>query len=165
MSQQSCSPLQTGAEPNPSCMRDVHLYTVCCRRAVFTHGSVRSTHVMLTLLQVITPLLRILEKMHAMKLLHRDIKPENIFLTSLGKFRLGDFGLAIKYDEEVPFSRSGTLDYMAPEVRPCSAHACEQPGLEPPGGVSWYLCGAINCRSSDRQHVARHGGGTCAKRM
>jgi serine/threonine protein kinase len=68
-------------------------------------------------LQVITPLLRILEKMHSLKLLHRDIKPENIFLTGLGKFRLGDFGLAIKFDEEVPFSRSGTLDYMAPEVR------------------------------------------------
>lgn len=67
--------------------------------------------------QVITPLLRILEKMHSLKYLHRDIKPENIFLTSLGKFRLGDFGLAIKFDEEVPFSRSGTLDYMAPEVR------------------------------------------------
>ncbi|KAF6256038.1 kinase-like domain-containing protein [Scenedesmus sp. NREL 46B-D3] len=66
--------------------------------------------------EVITPLLRILEKMHSLKLLHRDIKPENIFLTGLGKFRLGDFGLAIRFDEEVPFSRSGTLDYMAPEV-------------------------------------------------
>lgn len=55
--------------------------------------------------------------MHALKLLHRDIKPENIFLTGLGKFRLGDFGLAIKFDEELPFSRSGTLDYMAPEAR------------------------------------------------
>eukprot|EP00877_Chromochloris_zofingiensis_P008085 jgi/Chrzof1/352/Cz01g12180.t1 len=66
--------------------------------------------------EIITPLLRILEKMHSLKLLHRDIKPENIFLTSLGKFKLGDFGLAIKYDEEIPFSRSGTLDYMAPEV-------------------------------------------------
>jgi hypothetical protein len=38
--------------------------------------------------QVIAPLLRILEKMHALKLLHRDIKPENIFLTGLGKFKL-----------------------------------------------------------------------------
>lgn len=66
--------------------------------------------------QVITPLLRILEKMHGLKLLHRDIKPENIFLTAAGKFKLGDFGLAIKFDEELPFSRSGTLDYMAPEV-------------------------------------------------
>lgn len=39
-------------------------------------------------MQVIAPLLRILEKMHTLKLLHRDIKPENIFLTALGKFRL-----------------------------------------------------------------------------
>lgn len=65
---------------------------------------------------MIAPLLRILEKMHALALLHRDIKPENIFLTALGKFKLGDFGLAIKIDEELAFSRSGTLDYMAPEV-------------------------------------------------
>lgn len=68
------------------------------------------------LLQVITPLLRILEKMHSMMLLHRDIKPENIFLTGMGKFKIGDFGLAIRFDKELPFSRSGTLDYMAPEV-------------------------------------------------
>ena len=47
----------------------------------------------------------------------RDIKPENIFLTSSLQFKLGDFGLAIKIDEELPFTRSGTLDYMAPEVR------------------------------------------------
>ena len=46
----------------------------------------------------------------------RDIKPENIFLTAALKFKLGDFGLAIRADEELPFTRSGTLDYMAPEV-------------------------------------------------
>jgi len=69
--------------------------------------------------QVITPLLRILEKMHSMMLLHRDIKPENIFLTSMGKFKLGDFGLAIRMDKELAFSRSGTLDYMSPEVSQC----------------------------------------------
>ena len=33
---------------------------------------------------------------------------------------LGDFGLAILCDEELPFTRSGTLDYMAPEVSPCA---------------------------------------------
>jgi serine/threonine protein kinase len=75
-------------------------------------------------LQVITPLLRILEKMHNMMLLHRDIKPENIFLTGMGKFKLGDFGLAIRFDKELAFSRSGTLDYMAPEVRGVCAGGC-----------------------------------------
>jgi serine/threonine protein kinase len=52
-----------------------------------------------------------------MRMLRRDIKPENIFLTTDLRFKLGDFGLAIKADEELPFTRSGTLDYMAPEVR------------------------------------------------
>ena len=46
----------------------------------------------------------------------RDIKPENIFLTGRTKFKMGDLGLAIRATEELPFTRSGTLDYMAPEV-------------------------------------------------
>ena len=66
--------------------------------------------------QIIAPLLRVMEKCHSLRLMHRDIKPENIFLTRGGKLRLGDFGLAINFTQEVPFSRSGTLDYMAPEV-------------------------------------------------
>ena len=32
------------------------------------------------------------------------------------RFKLGDFGLGINAEEELPFTRSGTLDYMAPEV-------------------------------------------------
>lgn len=45
------------------------------------------------------------------------LQPENIFLTRGGQLRLGDFGLAVDLARELPFTRSGTLDYMAPEVR------------------------------------------------
>ena len=51
------------------------------------------------------------------RMLRRDIKPENIFLSASHRFKLGDLGLAICSAEELPFTRSGTLDYMAPEVR------------------------------------------------
>ena len=74
--------------------------------------------------EVLAPLLRVLEQMHSLGLLHRDIKPENIFLTASGRFKLGDFGLAIDARQELPFARSGTLDYMAPEVACCSVAAC-----------------------------------------
>lgn len=67
-------------------------------------------------LQIIVPLLRVLVLMHEQHILHRDIKPENIFLTGKHKLKLGDLGLAIRSNEELPFTRSGTLDYMAPEV-------------------------------------------------
>ena len=46
----------------------------------------------------------------------RDIKPENLFLTSTGALRVGDFGLALNFQQEAARSRVGTLDYMAPEV-------------------------------------------------
>ncbi|KAK9832049.1 hypothetical protein WJX81_002111 [Elliptochloris bilobata] len=65
---------------------------------------------------VIAPLLRLLVALHARRILHRDIKPENIFLTQGMTFKLGDLGLAIQGDRELPFTRSGTLDYMAPEA-------------------------------------------------
>ena len=32
--------------------------------------------------------------------------------------KLADFGLSIDATEERPVTRAGTLDYMAPEVRP-----------------------------------------------
>ena len=66
---------------------------------------------------MIAPLLRVLVALHRQRILHRDIKPENLFLTRKRAMVLGDFGLAIRCDEELPFTRSGTLDYMAPEVR------------------------------------------------
>eukprot|EP00967_Tisochrysis_lutea_P019830 scaffold22559_cov21-Tisochrysis_lutea.AAC.1 len=43
-------------------------------------------------------------------------QPENLFLTKMFKLKLGDWGLATNCAEEIPFSRSGTLDYMSPEA-------------------------------------------------
>ncbi|WIA42359.1 hypothetical protein OEZ86_008368 [Tetradesmus obliquus] len=66
--------------------------------------------------EVILPMLLTLEHLHARSIYHRDIKPENIFFTREGKFKLGDFGLAIDASLERSKSRVGTLDYMSPEV-------------------------------------------------
>ncbi|KAF6263970.1 kinase-like domain-containing protein [Scenedesmus sp. NREL 46B-D3] len=66
--------------------------------------------------EVLLPMLLTLEHLHARSIYHRDIKPENIFFTREGKFKLGDFGLAIDASLERSKSRVGTLDYMSPEV-------------------------------------------------
>ena len=50
-------------------------------------------------------------------LIHRDIKPENIFVDSLGRFKLGDFGIARTIEKTTGgLSKKGTESYMAPEV-------------------------------------------------
>ena len=70
-------------------------------------------------LQVLRPALLALHYMHARGVVHRDIKPENILVTA-ASIKLADFGLSINADHERPVTRAGTLDYMAPEVRPPS---------------------------------------------
>lgn len=65
---------------------------------------------------MVAPLLQVLVRLHIDRIVHRDIKPENLFLTRKRQLKLGDLGLAIVAAEELPFTRSGTLDYMAPEV-------------------------------------------------
>ena len=77
------------------------------------------------------PILSALASLHAEGIVHRDIKPENIFLTSNGKFLLGDFGLA-RFDGRDAKTKTGlifgTPAYVAPEVlkapeRPATARA------------------------------------------
>ena len=61
----------------------------------------------------------VLQYLHTRAIIHRDIKPENILFADKGScLKLADFGLAIDLREERAVTRAGTLDYMAPEVRP-----------------------------------------------
>ena len=50
-------------------------------------------------------------------IVHRDIKLENIFVSSMGDYKLGDFGIARTLEKTVGgLSKKGTTAYMAPEV-------------------------------------------------
>ncbi len=50
-------------------------------------------------------------------IIHRDIKPENIFISELGDYKLGDFGIARTVEKTMSnLSKKGTYNYMAPEV-------------------------------------------------
>lgn len=54
---------------------------------------------------------------HKAGIIHKAIKPENIFVSPVGEFKLGDFGVAYKAGKEIGMlSSKGTQWYMAPEV-------------------------------------------------
>ena len=64
-----------------------------------------------------TDLCRALEACGRKQIIHRDIKPENIFISSLGTFKLGDFGISRKLESMTyGLTRIGTANYMAPEI-------------------------------------------------
>ncbi|MCH5211994.1 MAG: serine/threonine protein kinase [Oscillospiraceae bacterium] len=50
-------------------------------------------------------------------IIHRDIKPSNIFMSDIGDFKLGDFGVARTLEKTSGgLSQKGTYTYMAPEI-------------------------------------------------
>lgn len=60
---------------------------------------------------------RALELCQIHNIVHRDIKPENIFISELGAYKLGDFGIARTIEKTSGgLSKKGTYTYMAPEV-------------------------------------------------
>lgn len=62
-------------------------------------------------------LCKALELCQQYNIIHRDIKPENIFVSELGDFKLGDFGVARTAEKTMSgMSKKGTYTYMAPEV-------------------------------------------------
>jgi len=56
--------------------------------------------------------------LHDSKWLHRDICPRNVMIDEAGVLKLIDFGLTIPYEPAYcqPGNRTGTADYLAPEV-------------------------------------------------
>ena len=59
-----------------------------------------------------------LEVCQKYSIVHRDIKPENIFVSSLGDYKLGDFGVAKTMKHEMTvMTTTGTYVYMAPELK------------------------------------------------
>ncbi|GLT74430.1 hypothetical protein SLA2020_462300 [Shorea laevis] len=62
-------------------------------------------------------LMLVVKYCHDMGVVHRDIKPENILLTTSGKIKLADFGLAMRISNGQSLSGlAGSPAYVAPEV-------------------------------------------------
>lgn len=59
-----------------------------------------------------------LKHMHERMVLHRDLKSKNLFLTSSGRLRIGDFGIAKVLDSTTAFAKTaiGTPYYLSPEI-------------------------------------------------
>lgn len=62
-------------------------------------------------------LMLVIKYCHDMGVVHRDIKPENILLTTSGKIKLADFGLAMRITNGQSLNGlAGSPAYVAPEV-------------------------------------------------
>lgn len=57
-----------------------------------------------------------LELCERRQMVHRDIKPQNLFINQYGEYKLGDFGISRIMEHSTHATRSGTPNYMAPEV-------------------------------------------------
>ena len=71
-------------------------------------------------LAIFSQLTQAVQFAHERRIIHRDIKPDNVLLTSTGRVKLTDFGLAKDYNnvgQEItrPASALGTPHFMAPE--------------------------------------------------
>ena len=83
---------------------------------------------------------------HQAGLVHRDVKPSNLLLTAAGHLKVGDFGLARRYDARITGHKSavGSIEFMAPEQ--LDGPTAAGPPADVYGlGVSafWAVCGKL----------------------
>lgn len=80
---------------------------------------------------------------HNQSMIHRDIKPDNIMLTSKGKVKVADFGLAKATDEDMSMTQSGTglgtPYYMAPEQARNAKHVDSRTDVYAIGVTLYYF--------------------------
>ncbi|MGL6074422.1 MAG: serine/threonine protein kinase [Fimbriiglobus sp.] len=69
-------------------------------------------------IDVVTQLCDALIYLHGLPYLHRDLCPRNVMVDKDGVLKLIDFGLTIPFTPAfcVPGNRTGTVDYLAPEI-------------------------------------------------
>jgi serine/threonine-protein kinase len=69
-------------------------------------------------LAITTEVARALEEAGARGVIHRDLKPDNILVTSAGRAKVTDFGIARQVNSEhltIPGGFTGSVDYASPE--------------------------------------------------
>lgn len=94
-------------------------------------------------LYIVVKCLDALAYAHELNVIHRDIKPQNILLTSLGKVKITDLGLAKPLQQDLSLTESGltmgTPRFMAPEQAKDAKHADQRSDIYSLGGVLYFF--------------------------
>ena len=84
-----------------------------------------------------------LQVAHSQSMVHRDIKPDNVMMTTKGKVKVADFGLAKATDEDMSMTQSGTglgtPYYMAPEQARNAKHVVGRTDIYALGITLYYF--------------------------